>query len=271
MTRNAWDPLLATLAVVAAFAAAAQTDQTPAQDSQMQTPAPSPAAAAEIDGTDAFEATEPPPWTAEEYPAPARTTAEETDPAALRKTREVAAEMDRPAGVDAEAAAEPDAPPERSFARSTMKGISALCIVLAIILLLGYVLKRMGKHTPLFAGTNLARVLGKVYLAPRASIHFVRTGDKVLVVGVTQNAVSLVAQFDADAFPLDAQEQADKARGETNSPEGFLTQLRAYAQGALKEKAGSAGTSDSDIAALRMDIQRLQHYLEDNSRGTRGK
>jgi len=98
----------------------------------------------------------------------------------------------------------------------------------------------------------------------------------VLVIGVTQNATSLVAEFDASAFeedmgeegtPKEAEEAKPRATGERG--QGFLAQLKASTRNLRKEPTtpeppAADEEPDTDIDSLRDDILRLQKYLKDN-------
>ena len=66
-------------------------------------------------------------------------------------------------------------------------------LIIAAILLLYAAARRFGKNSPLLAGASLGKILGRVYLSPKASLHYVETGGRVLLVGVTPTAMSLVA------------------------------------------------------------------------------
>jgi flagellar biogenesis protein FliO len=150
----------------------------------------------------------------------------------------------------------------RSIAfRDYLRAGSVLCLVLALIVTGGVVLRRFGKHSRLLSGAHLASVLGKVYLTPRTCLYFVRTGGKVLVVGVTQNAISCLAEFDASAF---------ESAGVAGKPEGseFLTQLKTGIRKLVKTEAADA--EEAEIASLRGDIERLQKFLRDGSDESRG-
>jgi flagellar biogenesis protein FliO len=134
-----------------------------------------------------------------------------------------------------------------------------------LILLATYFLKRFGRRSPLLAGSTLAEVLGKVYLAPRVCLHFVRTGGRVLVIGVTQQAIAVVAEFDAEAFERATETNSEKPALE--GAESFLAQLRATMQATTQ--AEPAAGEDAEIAALRKDVQRLQQYLEEGAPAAR--
>jgi flagellar biogenesis protein FliO len=113
--------------------------------------------------------------------------------------------------------------------------------------------------------------MGKVYLSPRASLHYVRTGGRILVLGVTPNAIATVAEFDADAFePIRAEATASPppAAGTTSETESFMAQFKASLESiARATPPDNPEQDDSEIAALREDVQRLQHYLQESVRG----
>ena len=153
-------------------------------------------------------------------------------------------------------------------ASNMLRGIFALCIVLALILFVYYGARRWGKKVPLLAGASLGTVLGRIHLERGNTLHFVRTGGRVLIVGVNGNAVSLVADFDASAF-----ENFEGDREEANevtpafNPDSFLAQLQASSQAmGPRSEMEQVPVDDDEIAALRGDIQRLQRYLREESR-----
>lgn len=153
-------------------------------------------------------------------------------------------------------------------ARIILRGVFALCIVIALILSIYYGLRRWGKKVPLFAGASLGTVLGRIHLERGTTLHFLRTGGRVLIVGVNGNAVSLVANFDASVFDsYDAdREEASEAEA-TFNPDSFLAQLQASSQAMdPRLKTEETQVDDDEIAALRGDIQRLQRYLREESR-----
>lgn len=146
---------------------------------------------------------------------------------------------------------------------AALRATGALCVVLLLVLLLAYLIKRFGKRTPMLAGQQLGQVLGRVALSPQASLHFIRTNGEVLVVGVTQQSVSLLRTFDAEDFeaaaaPLPVPER----REETSGEQSFLDQL--------KDVQASMGTAspgvDQDLDSLKGDLQRLKQYFQDSAR-----
>lgn len=154
---------------------------------------------------------------------------------------------------------------------SILNAIVALCVVLGLIVLCLYAVRRFGARTPLLAGAALGQILGRVHLTPKASLHFVRTGGKVLVVGVTQESVHLVETFDADAFESVGPPPALPAHQEEGGGEehpkaaSFLAQLREQSN-RMRQPAELSPGEDGDIATLRGDIERLQRMLRDATR-----
>ena len=203
------------------------------------------------------------------YPAQEGATADQD--AAQLKIQQVNQAMEHPANPVPPVAAAQTEPAEWSPLENSMRALFGLLAALALLFLLGYLAKRFGKNSPLFAGGDLARVMGKVYLSPRASLHFVRTGGRILVLGVTPNAISTVAEFDADSFePISAETPASKpaAGGTPSETESFLAQFKASLESiARATPSANPEHDDAEIAALREDVQRLQRYLQESVRG----
>ncbi len=141
------------------------------------------------------------------------------------------------------------------------KGLWALCIVLLLIMMAYYFLKKYGRRSPLFAGPRLGTLLGKVHIAPNASLCFVRIGERVLVLGVTKESVNRVAQFDSAMFET-MPEETEADSQETGPTSQFLAELRASASRMDQEEPVDA--DDAEIASLRGELERLQRYLQDS-------
>lgn len=160
-----------------------------------------------------------------------------------------------------------DAPP---LAPNMIQGLLALGFVIALILIAYWALRRWGKGVPMLAGAHLGKVLGRVYLDRGTALHFVQVGDKVLLVGVNPNAVSLLGEFSSAVF--NSQTAAPSTGGATTAaaavpfnPDSFLAELRTRsAQFAQTERVPRA--EEDEIASLRGDIQRLQRYLREENR-----
>lgn len=152
--------------------------------------------------------------------------------------------------------------PPGGLGENALRALGGLCIVLALILIVYYLLRRFGRYSPALAGQHLGKVMGRVSLTPRASLYFVRAGGRVLIVGVTPASVNLVSEMDESAFESPAaQVPASDAGGSVTR---FADHLQASV-GAMKSGETAASPED-DIASLRGDIERLQNYLRESSR-----
>jgi flagellar biosynthetic protein FliO len=147
-----------------------------------------------------------------------------------------------------------------SLGKAVTRMISALAIVLALILGLYYFTRKFGSKVPVFAGSQFGKVLGRIHLSKDASLHYVQTGGRVLLVGVTNGGVQLVAEFDSSAFDEIIQGDLDK---EDLDPEKFLAHLNQQTSEFNLEK--EPNTTEDDISALRSDIRRLQDYLQEEA------
>ncbi len=178
-------------------------------------------------------------------------------------------EYERGAGADAapqrpgapeSAAASTDPPTTVEYLMRAFAGLLAIC---AAIIFLGYGVRKYGKHTPIMAGQHLGRHLGTVHLTPKAALHYVKSGDKVLVIGLTPTAITAIAEFPAAAF--DAPREGASTDPVSEKTQAFFKQLREAAKGA-KAETPSKPAEDDDIAALRGDVQRLQRHIEELGR-----
>lgn len=78
------------------------------------------------------------------------------------------------------------------------KMISALIIVLVCIYLGLMLLKRlMGRGPGRSQGGDLLEVIETTYLAPKKSVALVRVADKSVLIGVTDNQISILTELDA--------------------------------------------------------------------------
>jgi flagellar biogenesis protein FliO len=186
--------------------------------------------------------------------------------------QELAQDQSERDATDIDSTPESDSAPLSMF-YLLLRGIAATAFVLGLILLLGYIARRFGGKSPLLAGVGLGSVIGRVYLAKGAALYYVRTGGRVLVVGVTNNTISLVGEFDAAAFDDEDAELESRFPSEPEpelepDPDAFLSQLRGSSSAIRSAEEGDF-TGDMEIDSLKGDIRRLQSLLEEESRETR--
>lgn len=180
--------------------------------------------------------------------------------------RELQEEFDRdlpPAGSPAGATAAGNGAANPVETAPVLRAVAWLFVICSMIVLLGYFARRFGKRTPLLSGQRYGEVLGRLHLTPRVAVHFVKSGGRVLLIGVSQQAIACLAEFEAESFEA----LADPADHEESSPQGkesFLARLQASEE-ALNQ---SAGPVDDELESLRGDIQRLQASLQERARET---
>jgi len=167
-----------------------------------------------------------------------------------------------PGGSTAAPSATPAKTSEKGWNTYIPRTLMGLCMVCGMILLGGVLFRKYGRNTPLLAGQRLGVVLGKVHLTPKASLHYVKSGGKVIVVGLTQNQLSPVAEFDAEAFESALEAEAVSPGKAANTAVSFLDQLRTQ----VRNETGISARGDEDLTELRGDLQRLQRYLQESAR-----
>ena len=122
-----------------------------------------------------------------------------------------------------------------------------LLLLLLILLILRAVRRR--PPVPSLAPASLGILLGTLPLGNGASIHYVRTGAKVLLLGVSGNFITVLREMDSDStVPRMADHESDTTA---------LPQLA---------RSQQLADSDDDLVALRNDIHRLQQTLQERSR-----
>lgn len=119
---------------------------------------------------------------------------------------------------------------EMSLTGALVKMVGGLAAVLALMMLLYWLLRRFlpGQGTPLKSARM--RLLGRLGLGQRAQVALVRVGERVLVLGVTPNSVTLLDK-------LEEAETADQTGGAGEKAAGRFAQVLRRASG--REEQGS--------------------------------
>lgn len=82
---------------------------------------------------------------------------------------------------------------------SILKTFSILLVIVAALFATAWVIKKYGPVARVKKTTGLS-VTGQVALNPKASLAIVRAGGSVLLLGVTQNNVTLIKDLGKDEF-----------------------------------------------------------------------
>jgi len=85
---------------------------------------------------------------------------------------------------------------------SLVKMISSLLIVLALILLIAYLVRRFLNARPgRWRSAPMIQLLSTTYLGAKRQISVIEVGQEYLVVGVTPNQISLITKLEQSPFP----------------------------------------------------------------------
>ena len=191
---------------------------------------------AEVTGAEQPAETLPPKETLGEPPTPPESAP--TDPVGLQLPSPVTADPDELFGGDWFSARE-----------SVWRTFVALLVVLALICLSVFVLKRLIGGAPVFLDQRLGRVIGRIHLSPKAILYLVKVGDKVLVIGTTPTAISLVAEVtDPETVSQMEGTRAVESAAVKAPPGGRMVRF-------FSKFSGAQRTVDEDV--------RFEEYLRD--------
>ena len=85
------------------------------------------------------------------------------------------------------------------FGLAGLKVAGALCLLLGIIFVGLYLLKRFGPRAGLNLSTNgQLKVAGQVNLGPKKKLVMVRFLNKILLLGVTESSINVLSEAEAD-------------------------------------------------------------------------
>lgn len=145
-----------------------------------------------------------------------------------------------------------------------MPVLAALAGLCGTIILLGWLSRRFLGKTPVLAGARLGTVLGRVYLAPRSTLVYVKSGDRVLLIGQTPTQLTLLTEFPAAEFEEVRPDGASPAATAPEARRPFAAELRS-----ATERMEAPAAADEDLASLRGEIQRLQRFMQESARELR--
>ena len=83
-----------------------------------------------------------------------------------------------------------------NFWTTAIKMMAALATVLGVLLSLFYLSKRLNRQGGAGFGTKLIRIVDSRYVGPKKTITMVEVPGSILVLGTTQERISLLAQID---------------------------------------------------------------------------
>lgn len=132
-----------------------------------------------------------------------------------------------------------------------VRTLAALVVVLALLVLTLYGLKRwMGAASPTSYGTQ-GQILSRLYLTPKIALYFVRVGPKVLVLSLGPTGATFLCEMSYTDF-VSGSEVAQR--------EKFAPVLEAYLQ-------SPASDANESLSVLRQEVERLQRQIREESGG----
>jgi flagellar biosynthetic protein FliO len=183
------------------------------------------------------------------------------DAAELAKINDINANLDRAEVPIPGVVMEEEVPEPFNVRTVILQGLIPLFIVIALVLLAYAGLRKLGKRNPLLSGGEHMTCIGRLYLDRTSRIHLVRVGGRVLVVGTTGNAVTLLGDMDANAFSGDGHAPAQPVEQPTaRQSDSFYDELQANLARINRQQQPP---EDADIEQIRTEIVRLKRVLED--------
>lgn len=89
-----------------------------------------------------------------------------------------------------------------------------LVVVVAIIYLTVYLLRKLSGNRMGGVGRGkTVQVIEQTYLAPKKSVCLLKLADRAVLVGITDNNISLLSEFDWDSLPSDIMAKTNRMPG----------------------------------------------------------
>ena len=120
---------------------------------------------------------------------------------------------------------------------SAFKLFSALLLVLGILLACFYLMRRLIHRDGIVAGTPLTRIINRTPLGVKKNITIVEVADRILVLGVTHDRISLLAQIEDQAGV-----ERFTNRASTDASTSFSTHLSRLLKRAHRDDSGQSAS-----------------------------
>lgn len=88
--------------------------------------------------------------------------------------------------------------PAMDTGTTVLTTLGYLCLLLGVIFMAYYILKRLGVHGMGMSTKGGPQLLSRLMLGSHQSVTVVRYRDKDLLLGVTGDRINLIKEFDAD-------------------------------------------------------------------------
>jgi flagellar protein FliO/FliZ len=135
------------------------------------------------------------------------------------------------------------------FFSTAVRTFSTLCILLAVILVGSYLIRRFWpKSAGFMSGDQWVRVIATSYLAPKKTISVVEVAGEILVLGLTENQISMLARVTNQATIDDLKE----SQRQRESAGIFRNPLKSMLSG-RKDGTGQSNALFTQISGIPTD------------------
>ncbi|MCX8065066.1 MAG: flagellar biosynthetic protein FliO [Candidatus Hydrogenedentes bacterium] len=149
----------------------------------------------------------------------------------------------------------------------------AFLLVLGLLLAVLGGMKLLIQRSPSKYGKVLGKVIGVVYLSPRARVYYLQTGGKVVALGVSGDRINLLFSMNEDEFFSNVPDVEESDTGKDKSFRKVLEDVeqRIKEKSDTEKESGVGSDFDNEIASLKANIQKLQEVLREDSEGEERK
>ncbi len=153
---------------------------------------------------------------------------------------------------------------EHSWVYYLFRTIIALIFVVGLILVLLGALRYLSQrgHKGI---KSIGKVIGVLYLSPKARVYYVQSMGKVFVLGISGDQISLLFTAPEEEFlaSVSNDEMLDSSLPQKNFNK-VLEEVESRIQSrASSEKENLSDNIDDELASLKVDIQRLQQVIRE--------
>ncbi|MFV1950749.1 MAG: flagellar biosynthetic protein FliO, partial [Nitrospinota bacterium] len=146
---------------------------------------------------------------------------------------------------------EPLPPSVPDLFSTTVRMIVSLIIVLSVILIIYYLVKRfLLKGNGMIGGNRLIKVISTNFIGPKKAITLVEVADEVLVLGISNNNISMLTRLENNRAITNLKGNNDMSDRDGKGTEVFSDQLNRFVSDHEKK-------SDSVVQVSQMIQERL--------------
>ena len=108
--------------------------------------------------------------------------------------------------------AQPTPVPPPGMLSTSIRMILSLIVVLALIYLVVYILKRYS-YPGVSGHSDLIKIVSFSYLRTKEMLYIVKVGEKLLLLGVTPNSINLITELEEEDFKAGFKEKLEGTKG----------------------------------------------------------